>query len=64
LNIIIDKVVINSGVVIKWFVVVLYSVEAHRLLEAYETGTLTLLTLDLVGAEVGNIVWKKHRSRR
>jgi hypothetical protein len=39
----------------------LYSVAAHRLLEAYETGTLILLAPDLLYAEVGNILWKKHR---
>lgn len=56
-----DKVVVDSSVAIKWFVVEPYAVEAHRLLEAYETGTLTLLAPDLLYAEVGNIVWKKHR---
>ena len=38
-----------------------YSVEAHRLLEAYQRGSFTLLAPDLLYAEVGNIVWKKHR---
>lgn len=56
-----DKVVVESSVAIKWFVVEPYSVEAHRLLEVYQTGTLTLLAPDLLYAEVGNIVWKKHR---
>jgi predicted nucleic acid-binding protein len=57
----IDQVVVDSSVAIKWFVEEPYSIEAHRLLEAYEAGTLTLLALDLLYAEVGNIVWKKHR---
>ena len=56
-----DKVVVDSSVAIKWFVVEPYSVEAHRILEGYQTGTLTPLAPDLLFAEVGNIVWKKHR---
>jgi predicted nucleic acid-binding protein len=56
-----DKVVVDSSVAIKWFVVEPYSVEAHYILEGYQTGTLTLLAPDLLFAEVGNIVWKKHR---
>jgi hypothetical protein len=36
-------------------------VDAHRILEAYRTGTLTSLAPDLLYAEVGNIVWKRHR---
>jgi predicted nucleic acid-binding protein len=55
------QVVVDSSVAIKWFVEEPYSVEAHRLLEAYEAGTLILLAPDLLYAEVGNIVWKKHR---
>ena len=57
----IDRVVVDSSVAIKWFVEEPYSVEAHRLLEGYQDGTLTLLAPDLMYAEVGNIVWKKHR---
>ncbi len=56
-----DKVVVDSSVAVKWFVVEPSSVEAHRILEVYQTGTLTLLVPDLLYAEVGNIVWKKHR---
>ena len=56
-----DNIVVDSSVAIKWFVVEPYSVEAHRILDGYETGTLTLLAPDLLYAEVGNIVWKKHR---
>ena len=56
-----DKVVVDSSVAIKWFVVEPYSVEAHSILEEYQAGTLTLLAPDLLYAEVGNIVWKKHR---
>jgi predicted nucleic acid-binding protein len=56
-----DTVVVDSSVAIKWFVVEPYSVEAHYILEEYRAGTLALLAPDLVYAEVGNIVWKKHR---
>lgn len=58
-----DTVVVDSSVAIKWFVVEPYSVEAHYILEEYQAGTLTLLAPDLLYAEVGNIVWKKHRSQ-
>jgi predicted nucleic acid-binding protein len=57
----VDTVVVDSSVAIKWFVVEPYSVEAHAILEEYQAGTLTLLAPDLLYAEVGNIVWKKHR---
>jgi predicted nucleic acid-binding protein len=56
-----DKVVIDSSVAIKWFVVEPYSSDARRVLNEYQTGTLTLLAPDLIYAEVGNIVWKKQR---
>jgi len=56
-----DKVVVDSSVAIKWFVVELYSTEARRILDDYRAGTLTLLAPDLINAEIGNIVWKKHR---
>ena len=56
-----DTLVVDSSVVVKWFVPEPYSTEARRILRAYQTGTLTLLVPDLLYAEVGNIVWKKHR---
>jgi hypothetical protein len=43
-----DKVVVDSSVAIKWFVTELYSVEAHYILEEYQAGTLTLLAPDLL----------------
>jgi predicted nucleic acid-binding protein len=51
-----DTVVVDSSVAIKWFVVEPHSIEAHYMLEAYQTGTLTLLAPDLLYAEVGNTV--------
>jgi predicted nucleic acid-binding protein len=54
------SLVVDSSVVIKWFDAEPYAAEAERILLAYEQGTLTLLAPDLLLAEVGNIIWKKH----
>lgn len=54
------SVVIDSSVVIKWFDAEPYVAEAERILVAYEQGTLAMLAPDLLPAEVGNIMWKKH----
>jgi predicted nucleic acid-binding protein len=56
-----EKMVVDRSVVIKWFVVEPFSTEARRILDQYQRGILTLLAPDLLYAEVGNIVWKKHR---
>ena len=55
-----SQLVIDSSVVIKWFVVEPYSMEARQILNDYQAGILTLLAPDLLNAEIGNIVWKKH----
>lgn len=55
------KAVVDSSVVIKWFVVEPHSAEARSVLDRYRIGELNLLAPDLIHAEVGNIVWKKHR---
>jgi len=55
------KLVVDSSVVIKWFVSEPYSNEAWRILDGYQTGEYTLLAPDLLYAEIGNIVWKKCR---
>ncbi len=54
------KVVIDSSVVVKWYVVEPLSAEAHRVLAAYQSGALELLAPDLLPVEFGNILWKKH----
>jgi predicted nucleic acid-binding protein len=54
------KVVIDSSVVVKWFVVEALSAEARRVLAGYQTGALELLAPDLLHVEFGNILWKKH----
>ena len=55
-----SQLVVDSSVAIKWFVVEPYSAEARRILNDYQAGILTLLAPDLINAEIGNIVWKKH----
>ncbi|RIK45033.1 MAG: twitching motility protein PilT [Chloroflexi bacterium] len=55
-----EPIVVDSSVVIKWFVPEPLSDEALRLLTAYETGALSLLAPDLLCAELGNIIWKKQ----
>jgi predicted nucleic acid-binding protein len=56
-----DYAVVDSSVAIKWLVIEPYSNEARRLLSEYQSGSLALLAPDLIYAEIGNIVWKKHR---
>lgn len=54
------NLVVDASVVIKWFVAEALSVEARRILDDYQAGTLYLFAPDLINAEVGNIVWKKQ----
>lgn len=54
------KLVVDSSVVIKWFVAEPYSSQAHLILNEYKNGNLDLLAPDLLNAEIGNIVWKKQ----
>lgn len=56
-----DKIVVDSSVVIKWFVVEPFSAESRKILDQYQAGMLALHAPDFINAEVGNIVWKKHR---
>ena len=56
-----ESVVVDSSVAIKWFVQQPCSNEAHLVLDQYRSGSLQLLVPDLLYAEYGNIVWKKHR---
>jgi predicted nucleic acid-binding protein len=55
-----DNLVVDSSVAVKWFVAEPYSTEARRILDAYQNGTLSFLASDLINAEFGNIIWKKH----
>jgi predicted nucleic acid-binding protein len=54
------NLVVDSSVVTKFLTVEPYSTEARRVLADYQAGNLTLLAPDLINAEVGNIIWKKH----
>jgi len=54
------NLVMDSSVAIKWFVVETHSDDARRVLTDYQTGAINLLAPDLLFAEIGNIVWKKH----
>ncbi|MDI7275098.1 MAG: type II toxin-antitoxin system VapC family toxin [Anaerolineae bacterium] len=56
-----DRLVVDSGVVIKWFVAEPFTDQAHEIPASYESGALSLLAPDLLFAEVGNVVWKKQR---
>jgi len=56
-----DEIVVDSSVVIKWFVTEPLSDESRRVLDGYQAGAFTLLAPDLLAAEIGNIVWKKYR---
>lgn len=56
-----EKIVVDSSIVIKWFVTEPLSEEARRVLDWYQSGALTLIAPDLLAAEIGNIVWKKFR---
>jgi predicted nucleic acid-binding protein len=56
-----DKIVIDSSVAIKWFIAQDYSLEANKILDAYQAQQITLIAPDLIYAEIGNIVWKIQR---
>lgn len=52
--------VVDSSVAVKWFVVEPYSTKALEILNQYREGTISFLAPDLINAEFGNIIWKKH----
>lgn len=56
-----ENVVVDSSVAIKWFITELYSDESRKILDGYKAGDINFLAPDLINAEVGNIIWKKHR---
>lgn len=53
------EIVVDACVAIKWFVPEVHAIAAARLLNM----NLKLLVPDLVFAEVGNILWKKWRTK-
>jgi predicted nucleic acid-binding protein len=55
----VTRVVVDASVAMKWFVPEELSTESRQLLATgYE-----LLAPDLIWAELGNVLWKKHRRR-
>jgi len=54
------SVVVDSSVVIKWFLPEPYAAQARAIRAAAQTGALILLAPTLIYAELGNIVWKKQ----
>jgi predicted nucleic acid-binding protein len=59
--IVMDKIVIDSSVAIKWFIPQNYSLEANKILNSYQQDQVILLAPDLIYSEMGNIVWKMER---
>lgn len=52
--------VVDSSVVLKWYIPEPLAPEAHQVRAAYQAGTITLRARSLIYAEIGNIVWKKQ----
>ncbi len=53
------KLVIDSGVAIKWFAAELYSAEAERIFDEYLAGNLFFLAPNFIYAEFGNLAVKE-----
>lgn len=58
-----SPLVVDSSVVMKWFIPEPYSSQARLILDDYQTGKYAFLAPDHLYAELGNIVWKKHTQR-
>ncbi len=54
------KIVVDSSVAIKWFVLEDHSAQATDLLTAFQSGQQRLLAPDFINIEFSNIVWKKQ----
>jgi predicted nucleic acid-binding protein len=54
------KLVVDSSVALKWFFAEPYSADARRVLDGYQNGALSFIAPDLLNAEFGNVVWKRH----
>jgi predicted nucleic acid-binding protein len=52
-------IVVDASVAIKWFVPEVHSASAAQLLQS----NVMLIAPDLICAEIGNILWKKQRSK-
>lgn len=56
-----QSIVIDNGIAVKWFVPEPDSAKARSIFRDYENGSLKLLAPDLIFAEFGNVIWKKHQ---
>jgi predicted nucleic acid-binding protein len=57
------NLVIDASVLVKLFIPEILSEKAQELSNRVTEGDLRLLAPDLIFAEVGNIIWKKHRRK-
>jgi predicted nucleic acid-binding protein len=55
------NLIIDASVLIKFFVPEVLSSKAEQLLARVEDGSVRLFAPDLIYAEAGNTLWKKHR---
>lgn len=55
-----DNLVVDSGIIIKWFVTEHDSESAIKVYQSFQDGDIRLLVPDLIFAEFGNILWKKR----
>ncbi|MBI1743903.1 type II toxin-antitoxin system VapC family toxin [Candidatus Acetothermia bacterium] len=55
------RFVVDASVAIKWYLPEVLSGQAEQFLEAAAEEDSRLLAPDLIVAELGNILWKKHR---
>ncbi|CAN5156915.1 type II toxin-antitoxin system VapC family toxin [soil metagenome] len=55
-----EKIVVDSSVAVKWFVIEADSMKARQILLEYKQGLWEFLAPDLIYAEYGNIIWKKQ----
>jgi predicted nucleic acid-binding protein len=55
-----DRIVIDSGVIVKWFLNEPDSDKANIIRDDFDAGNLDLVVPDVIVAEVGNIAWKRH----
>ncbi len=54
------QLVIDTSVVVKWFIAEANSAEAQKIYAKHQTGEVTLLAPDLIYAEVGNVIQQKQ----
>ena len=54
------KLVVDSGIAVKWFVPEPDSIHAELIYQDYQNGSFDFHAPDLIHAEFGNIIWKKR----